>query len=113
MDVDWVCTELRAFHASESKHYPTDPKALQQAVMPTLQISHLSVISLAGIPISFKRHWGWVGASCSAPLQSYYLWFTHRKEVAQRSSKVTELVSSSIELKFRSGTPGKLGGGYF
>jgi hypothetical protein len=53
--------------------------------------------------------------SCLGPLQSYYSWFTHRKEVAQRSSKVTELVTSSIELKFRSWTAGKyvmVGGGH-
>lgn len=45
--------------------------------------------------------------SCLVPLQSYYSWFTHGKEVAQRSSKVTELVTSLIELKFRSWTAGK------
>lgn len=72
-----------------------------------LRIGHLSVISLAGIPISFNNTEGGWGASCPTPLQSYYFWFTHRKEVAQGSSKVTELVSSSIELKFRSWTPGK------
>lgn len=69
-----------------------------------LQIGHLSVISLAGIPISFNdTEGGWGHLS----KQSYYFWFTHRKEVAQGSIKVIELVSSSIELKFRSWTPGK------